>query len=113
LPAEALDQAYAEADIFCLPSRYEGYGMVFAEAMMRALPIIACDAGAVAGLVPPRAGILTPVNDPDAMAEALEEVLEDAPFRAMMGDAGRKHALTIPGWDATWATIKSALTADT
>lgn len=113
LPADALDQAYAEADIFCLPSRYEGYGMVFAEAMMRALPIIACNAGAVAELVPPRAGILTPVNDPGAMAEALEELLEDQPFRTMMGDAGRKHALTIPGWDATWAKIRAALAANT
>lgn len=106
-----LEQAYQEADIFCLPSRYEGYGMVFAEAMMRGLPIVACDAGAVANLVPPRAGILTPSNNPDAMAEALEEVLEDAPFRTMMGAAGRKHALTIPGWDQTWATIKAALEA--
>ena len=111
LSGEALKQAYGEADIFCLPSRYEGYGMVFAEAMMHGLPIIACNAGAVAKLVPPRAGILTPVNDPDAMAEALEEVLDDAPFRTMMGDAGRKHALTIPGWDETWTAIRLALEA--
>lgn len=111
LSGEGLEQAYAEADIFCLPSRYEGYGMVFAEAMMRALPIIACNTGAVADLVPPRAGILTPVNNPGAMAEALEELLEDAPFRAMMGDAGRTHALTIPGWDETWAAIRTAVEA--
>lgn len=111
LSGEGLEQAYQEADIFCLPSRYEGYGMVFAEAMMRGLPIIACNAGAVAELVPPRAGILTPVNNPDAMAEALEELLEDAPFRAMMAYAGRKHALTIPGWGETWATIGSVLEA--
>lgn len=109
LSNDTLGQAYQEADIFCLPSRYEGYGMVFAEAMMRGLPIIACETDAVAQLVPPRAGVLTPVNDPEAMAEALAELLEDAPFRAMMGDAGRKHALTIPGWDATWATVRQAL----
>ncbi len=112
LSGEALEKAYTEADIFCLPSRYEGYGMVFAEAMMRALPIVACDVGAVAELVPTRAGILTPVNDPDAMAEALEELLEDAPFRDMMGDAGRKHALTIPGWDEAWAKVRAALEAN-
>lgn len=109
LPTEALDRAYAEADIFCLPSRYEGYGMVFAEAMMRALPIIACDTGAVADLVPPRAGLLTPVNNPNAMAEALEELLGDHAFRAMMGDAGRRRALKIPGWDATWGAVRAAL----
>lgn len=113
LSGAGLEQAYREADIFCLPSRYEGYGMVFAEAMMHALPIVACDAGAVADLVPPRAGILTPVYDPDAMAQALEELLEDAPFRTMMGGAGRKHALTIPGWDETWATIRTVIEAQT
>ncbi len=109
MSGEELEQAYAEADIFCLPSRYEGYGMVFAEAMMRALPIVACDAGAVAELVPARAGLLTQLNDPDAMANALAELLGDAPIRAMMGDAGRKHALTIPGWDETWATVQATL----
>ena len=113
LSGAELEQAYREADIFCLPSRYEGYGMVFAEAMMHTLPIVACDAGAVADLVPPRAGILTPVYDPDAMAQALEELLEDAPFRTMMGGAGRKHALTIPGWDETWATIRTVIKAQT
>ena len=111
LSGDALERAYEEADIFCLPSRYEGYGMVFAEAMMRALPIIACNAGAVADLVPPRAGVLTPAGDPAAMADALAEVLGDHAFRAMMGDAGRRHALTLPGWDATWATVRSALDA--
>jgi hypothetical protein len=29
----------------------------------------------------------------------------------MMGDAGRKHALTIPGWDETWAKVRAALEA--
>ena len=111
LSGDALARAYDEADIFCLPSRYEGYGMVFAEAMMRALPIVACDAGAVADLVPPRAGVLTPAKDPTAMADALEELLGDHAFRAMMGDAGRRHALEIPGWDATWDKVRTALEA--
>ena len=111
LSGDGLSRAYEEADIFCLPSRYEGYGMVFAEAMMRALPIIACNAGAVAELVPPRAGLLTPAGDPAALADALQEVLEDPPFRAMMGDAGRAHALTIPGWEATWAAVRTVLAA--
>ncbi|MEM7270410.1 MAG: glycosyltransferase family 4 protein [Pseudomonadota bacterium] len=109
--AEDLEDSYAAADIFCLPSRYEGYGMVFAEAMMRALPIVACNTGAVAELVPPRAGLLTPADDPDALAEALSDLLSDAPIRAAMGAAGRAEALAIGDWDATWAIAKTVLTA--
>lgn len=109
---EALDRLYDEAAIFALASRYEGYGMVFAEAMMRALPVVACDAGAVAELVPETAGRLAPVDDASTLAAALETLLEDAGLRARMGASGREHALKIPGWDATWATIERVLRAD-
>lgn len=104
-----LDALYDEAAIFALASRYEGYGMVFAEAMMRALPVVACDAGAVAALTPADAGVLTPVDDAAALAAALTDLLEDPARRAWMGEAGRAHALTIPGWDAAWAAIETVL----
>lgn len=106
---EGLDAAYGAADLFCLPSRYEGYGMVFDEAMMRALPVVACAAGAVPDVVPPAAGTLLPPDDPDALADALDDYLGDPAKRAAAGAAGRAHALTLPDWTATWEKIRMVL----
>lgn len=107
--AAGLDRLYAGADIFCLPSRHEGYGMVFAEAMMRGLPLVACRAGAVPELVPSQAGLLVPPDDPGALAAALSRLLRAPGDAAGMGAAGRAHALSLPGWAETAARVAHAL----
>ena len=109
--APTLAKAYLGANIFVLPSRYEGYGMVFDEAMMRALPVIACAAGAAPDVVPQNAGTLVPVDDAAALADAIAEMLADQTKRAQMSAEGRRHALTLPSWNDTWATIKTVLEA--
>jgi glycosyltransferase involved in cell wall biosynthesis len=106
---EELDALYARASVFCLPSRYEGYGMAFAEAMMRGLPVIACNTGAVSDLVPQTAGRLVPVEDDAALAAALTDVLHNPILRTSMGARGRQHALAIPGWDVTWGIIRKVM----
>ncbi|MEO0363164.1 MAG: glycosyltransferase family 4 protein [Pseudomonadota bacterium] len=110
-PRSALEARYLEADLFCLSSRYEGYGMVFAEAMMRGLPVVGCAVGAVPEVVPPAAGRLVPPDDPAALAEAIAAFLDDPAARRSAGAAGRAHALSMPGWDATWAAIRKVLEA--
>ncbi len=94
----ALDALYAEADLFALATRYEGYGLVFDEALVRGLPVVATAVGAVPGTVPRGAGRLVPPDDADAFAEALQAVMTDDTARAAMARAATKAAASLPSW---------------
>jgi len=107
--ADTLEAAYAAADLFVLPSRYEGYGSVYAEALLRGLPIIACDAGAGPELVRPDAGILVPPGDPAALAVALERLLDDDDLRARLATGSRRRGARIPDWDDTVRGVRAVL----
>lgn len=93
LPDEAdVRRAYFEADVFCLPSLQEGFGIVFLEAMAAGLPIVAMKATAVPEVVPDgEAGLLVPPRDGEALSAALIRLLRDADLRARLGQAGRAH----------------------
>ncbi|MBR0558316.1 glycosyltransferase family 4 protein [Ciceribacter sp. L1K23] len=99
----------AKADIFALASRYEGYGMVFAEALSQGLPIVACRTGAVPDVVPDEAGILVPVDDVDAFAEALRTLIADIPLRKQKAEASRRAGARLPGWHTTAEIISNTL----
>ena len=105
----ALEGAYAGADLFVLPSRYEGYGMVFAEALLFGLPVVACGVGPVPDLVGGEAALLVPPDDPPALSDALELVLADSTLRARMSAAAHHRAANLPRWDDTVAGVHGVL----
>jgi len=107
--AGTLEAAYAAADLFVLPSRYEGYGSVYAEALLRGLPIVACDAGAVPELVGPDAGILVSPGDPTALAHALQRLLDDDDLRVRLAAGSRRRGAHIPAWDDTVRGVRAVL----
>jgi glycosyltransferase involved in cell wall biosynthesis len=90
--AELADR-YRRAAVFCLPSRQEGFGIVFLEAMAHGLPIVAGRAGAVPETVAEgEVGLLADPGDPDELARCLAAVLEDPALRCRLGAAGRARA---------------------
>lgn len=95
---DRLDGLYAEARLFALATRYEGYGIVFDEALVHGLPIVATAAGAVPGTVPTEAGTLVPAEDALAFADALRPLLQDDARHARMAQAARKAGQDLPTW---------------
>lgn len=101
VPDPELDALYADASIFALATRYEGYGLVFDEALARGLPIVSCRTGAVPDTVPAAAGRLVPTDDAIAFAEALAELLQDESARASQADAALAAGRVLPSWEET------------
>ncbi len=99
----ALEAAYAAADLFVLPSRYEGYGVVYAEALAHGLPVVACNVGPVPELVGEEAALLVPPGDVGALSGTLNLLLGDAALRERMSAAGLSRAKTLPRWEDTTA----------
>ena len=111
LRGEALAEAYASADVFCFPSTTDTFGQVLLEAAASGLPAVAAAAGGAAELVSHRkTGLLVAPDDPVAFADALGELVDDAPFRLQLG----RHALSAAQsrtWEASYHQLVAAYEA--
>lgn len=100
---------YRRADIFVLASRYEGYGMAYAEALQHGVPVIGTTAGAVPEVVPPSAGILVQPDDVAALALALRRLIGDHAARRGFAGGARKAASALPRWEETAQRVAAVL----
>jgi glycosyltransferase involved in cell wall biosynthesis len=107
--AAVLADHYSRASLFALATRYEGYGIVFDEALSYGLPIVTCHTGAVPDTVPPSAGLLVPPENPAAFAQALKDLLTDPTLRAAKAQASAGFGAALPSWADTAARAGAVL----
>jgi glycosyltransferase involved in cell wall biosynthesis len=98
--AQTLRRLYREATVFCLPTRYEPFGVSFVEAMLAGVPCVGVRAWAMPEIIEDgRTGWLVPRDDVAALSDALAQALLHRKESAAMGSRGRERALREFTWD--------------
>ena len=105
-----LVEAYQDADVFCLPTRFEPLGIVFIEAMHFGLPCVGTAVWAVPEMVVDgETGFLVPPDAPDVLAERLVRLLQDPAVGRRMGAAGARRARELFTWEAVTGRIAAVM----
>jgi glycosyltransferase involved in cell wall biosynthesis len=92
---EAVAKAIRESTIFALPSRFEGLGCAYLEAMACGKPVIACAGQGIDGIIQHgRNGWLIPVDGVAELAAAFHELLATPDLRAQLGANARQTVLS-------------------
>lgn len=85
-----LETLFASAQVLVVPSRWDGFGLIAAEAMRAGLPVVASRVGGLSEVIEDGVtGVLVPANSPEALASAIRN-LDDQTLRKM-GEAGRER----------------------
>lgn len=114
---DELSSIYRRATVFVMPTRKEpttgsteGFGIVYLEASASGLPVVAArSGGAVEAVRDGETGITVPADDPTAVAQAVERLLDDSELRQQMGRAGRHWVESEMNWDQTAQQILSVM----
>ncbi|MDW5376588.1 glycosyltransferase family 4 protein [Halomonas sp. HP20-15] len=106
---DQLIEAYQEADLFVLPSHYEGYGMVISEALAHGLPVITTTGGALAHTLPREAGLAVPPGDEGALAEALKRWFDDPELRQRLRQGAQRARDGLADWSDAGHAFATAL----
>ena len=100
LEAPALAEAYRSARVLALPSSFESFGSVLAEAMACGRPVVATPVGGIPSLVFDHVnGLLVPPGDVTALSSALAQLLDDDALARRLGAAGHAHVAAELSWE--------------
>ena len=107
---ERINQLFAEATVFAMPSVCEPFGLVLIEAMSHGLPVVGSTADAMPEIVEEaQTGFLVPVGDAEALADRLARLLSSPNMCGDFGQAGRKRVEKQFLWSQVVARIEDGL----
>jgi alpha-maltose-1-phosphate synthase len=107
-----IERIYRAATGFVMPSRYEGFGIPFLEAMAYQLPCIGTARCAIPEIIADgSSGYLVRPDDPDHLADRMLALIEDPVAAKAMGEAGRRRFLERFTWERVAARITEEVTA--
>ena len=89
----------AAADVFVLPSTWEGQSLILQEALRAGVPVVATRVGGNAELTGEDAALLVPPGDPQRLADAVRAVLGDPALAARLRQAAAERGRALPGED--------------
>ena len=88
-----VEDALSAADVFCIPSRYEGLGVALLEAAAAGVPAVATYVGGMKEVLESgRSGIHVQPDDPEELAAAIQSLIDDPSGAEAMGEAARTRA---------------------
>lgn len=90
----ALEQEYQNCDIFIAPSRYESFGLIYAEAMSFGKPAIGTDVGGIPEVIEhEKTGFLCVNEDVKSFVDALINLIDKPDLAKEMGRRGRERVI--------------------
>jgi len=102
-------QYYREAQLFCLPSLCEGFGLVLAEAMVCRIPVLStdCPSGPAEILANGKYGRLIPLGDSNALADQINDAVSDYESWRSILPAARERVEEMSGYDAAMQKLET------
>ena len=98
-------QAFVDADVFVLPSRYESFGNVAAESVACGTPVLLTDKCGIASLLADKAGLVVPC-EVDGLRQGMQQLLQDKALLSRLG-AGCEDVARNLSWDEPVAAMET------
>ena len=106
---DVTDALWSGADLFALTSYLESYGVAVAEALRRGLPVAVTNAGAVATLVGPEAGVVCAPGDVEQLSKAIRRLIFDRTLLHDMAEVAWQSGQSLPSWNEQAARLAAVL----
>ena len=113
---ETLQQLFSESDVFAMPSKKEGFGIVFVEAMAAGLPCIGANHGGVPDVIKHgETGFLIEYGDAEQLCFYIRSISESPALYNIMSEAAKRHVsenLSFAAMSRSWQHLLTSLKAE-